>query len=478
VFAAIQVVATLVALALVDWRLFGVAVLAAVPVAAPGTRRYLRRAPARYLDERETQAVLATGLLESYRGHATLTAYGAADRTRWALARRGRASVDAELASAAVRNGLRPAVNAGLTAAIVAVLGVGAALVDSGGASLGAVSAAALYVIRLLDPVVLLLEQTDQIQQAAVSTARLVGVTQLPVHRPAPSSATGLAATAGPGAGAASSTAAAGTAAAAGPAAAGTAVRPGRAGRPTGVDVVVDEVSFGYRPDVPVLHHVALHIAPGERVVLVGPSGAGKTTLGKLICGTHRPSSGAIRLGGRYLDDIDPAELPRLVAMVAQEGHVFARSIADNVRLARPDASDEDVRRALDTVDALEWVAALPHGTDTRVGAGHHRLTPPQAQQLGLARLVCADPAVVILDEATAELDPTAAARTERHLSSALQGRTVLTIAHRLDAAARADRVVVMDAGAVVAAGPHAELLAQEGTYASLWARWTAARGG
>jgi ATP-binding cassette subfamily C protein len=164
--------------------------------------------------------------------------------------------------------------------------------------------------------------------------------------------------------------------------------------------------------------------------------------------------------------------------MVAQEGHVFARSVADNVRLAQPDATDDDVRRALDTVDALEWVDGLPHGTATVVGAGHHRLTPPQAQQLGLARLVCADPAVVILDEATAELDPTAAARTERHLASALVGRTVLTIAHRLDAAARADRVVVMDAGAVVAAGPHADLLLQEGTYAALWARWTAARGG
>jgi ATP-binding cassette subfamily C protein len=223
---------------------------------------------------------------------------------------------------------------------------------------------------------------------------------------------------------------------------------------------------------------VDLRIAPGERVVLVGPSGAGKTTLGKLICGTHRPTTGEIRLGGRLLDEIDPDELPRLVAMVAQEGHMFARSVADNVRLAQPGASDADVRRALETVDALDWVEALPRGAATVVGAGHHHLTPPQAQQLGLARLVCADPAVVVLDEATADLDPTAAARTERHLASALVGRSVLTIAHRLDAAARADRVVVMDAGAVVASGPHADLLSGEGTYAELWARWTVARGG
>jgi ATP-binding cassette, subfamily C, bacterial len=464
VFAGIQLAATVVALALVDWRLAGIAVGAGVPFAAVGAWWYLRHAPARYRAEREAHALLAGGLLEAYRGRRTLTAYLAADRTRQRLAVRGRAVIDAELASASARNWLRPALAAGLTAALVGVIAAGAALVDGDTMTLGAVSAAALYVVRMFDPIQMLLEQMDLMQQAGAATARLVGVTQLPLHR-ATAAGSARPAPIGP---------APAPAPAPGPT---TAPAPGRP--PAGaITVTVERVSFGYRPGVPVLHGVDLRIGPGERVVLVGPSGAGKTTLGKLICGTHRPTAGGIRLDGRRLDDLDPVEIPRLVAMVAQEGHVFARSVADNVRLARPEATDDDVRRALDTVDALEWVAALPHGTATVVGAGHHRLTPPQAQQLGLARLVCADPAVVILDEATAELDPTAAARTERHLAAALVGRSVLTIAHRLDAAARADRVVVMEAGAVVASGTHAELLAEEGTYAELWARWTAARGG
>jgi ATP-binding cassette, subfamily C, bacterial len=451
VFAVIELAATVVALVLVDWRLAGIALGASVPFAAVGAWWYLRHAPARYRAEREAHAALAGGLLEAYRGRRTLTAYLAADRTRRRLAVQGRAVLDAELASASARNWLRPPLAAGLAAALVGVIAGGATFVDDGTVTLGAVSAAALYVVRMFDPIQLLLEQMDFVQQAGAATARLVGVTQLPLHRQA--------------------------AAASLPTGGAPATGPARPAAALPVAVTVEGVSFAYRPGVPVLHAVDLHIAPGERVVLVGSSGAGKTTLGKLICGTHRPTSGEIRLGDRRLDDLDPADIPRLVAMVAQEGHVFARSVADNVRVARPEATDDDVHRALDTVDALDWVAALPHGTATVVGAGHHRLTPPQAQQLGLARLVCADPAVVILDEATAELDPTAAARTERHLASALVGRSVLTIAHRLDAAARADRVVVMDAGAVVASGTHAELLGEEGTYAELWTRWTLARG-
>jgi ABC-type multidrug transport system fused ATPase/permease subunit len=443
-FAAVEAALTVVALALVDVRLAAVALLAGFPAAYLGGRWYVRHAPVRYQRERERHADLAGSLLEAYRGGRTLTAHRAGARWRHGLAGRGRATVDSELGTTSARNRLRPAVSASLAASLVAVVAVGAALAHGGTVSVGGVSAAALYVIRLFDPVGILLEEIDQVQQSTASVARLVGVTQLPT-----------AATIGPS------------------------PRPsqGRAERARGIPVALVDVCFGYAPGVPVLDRVHLAVDAGERIVVVGTSGAGKSTLVKLLCGTHRAGQGAVLLDGRPIETIEEAALPRLVAMVAQEGHVFVRSVAENVRLGRAGADDETVRAALDAVDALGWADALPHGLDTVVGTGHHLLSPPQAQQLGLARLVCADPAVVLLDEATADLDPTAAARTERHLDAALAGRTVITIAHRLDAAARADRVVVLEAGTVVAEGRHDELLAAGGAYAELWAHWQADRG-
>jgi ABC-type multidrug transport system fused ATPase/permease subunit len=163
--------------------------------------------------------------------------------------------------------------------------------------------------------------------------------------------------------------------------------------------------------------------------------------------------------------------------MVAQEGHVFGRTVAENVRLGRADATDDDVRAALDAVDALAWADSLPAGLDTTIGFGHHHVSTVRAQQLALARLVCLDPAVVVLDEATAELDPVAAARTERHLDTALGQRTVITIVHRLDVAERADRVIVLEGGQIVASGHHSELIADpESAYAQLWQAWSASR--
>ncbi len=211
---------------------------------------------------------------------------------------------------------------------------------------------------------------------------------------------------------------------------------------------------------------------PGERIAMVGPSGAGKSTLGRLLAGIHGPGDGSVTVGGVPLVDLEIEQLRREVALVTQEHHVFVGSVADNLRLAKPSADDDQLRSVLASIDALDWVTALPDGLDTMVGSGGLILTPAQAQQIALARLVLADPHTLVLDEATSLLDPRAARRLERSLAAVVEGRTVIAIAHRLHTAHDADRVAVMVGGRIVELGSHDELIAKGGSYADLWASW------
>jgi ATP-binding cassette subfamily C protein len=451
VFAVFEVTFTIVALLLLDVRLAAIALITAAPIAVVAARWYFRRAHNLYRRERERHAGLAAGLHESYQGSAVLAGFRAGTRTRLGLAGRGRATLDAELATTTARNRMRPAVSVAQAVSLVAVMAVGTAMVDAGSLEIGTLSAAALYLIQLFSPVANLLEQSDELQRSTASFARLVGVTQLPFDHherlPEPEADTVLA----------------------------VAGAPSRGGGTLGVSV--RDLAFGYEPDTRVLDGITLDVAPGEHLAVVGPSGAGKTTLGKIIAGLLHAQHGEATIGERAVDRMEPHERSQLVAMVAQEVHVFTHTVAENVRLGRPDATDDDVRAALAAVDALAWAEGLPEGIDTRVGDGHQRVSTTRAQQLALARLVCLDPAVVVLDEATAELDPVAAARTERHLDAALGRRTVISIVHRLDMAERADRVVVLDRGVVAACGTHAELVADAGSaYAELWEAWSASR--
>ena len=429
-------VTTVLTVAAAVWvnPLAAVPCITGVPAIWLGTRWYLKRAPAGYLWERAAYATLTGTVGETVDGGRTVEALGLREE------RVGR--IDADLAEAyrAERRTLYlrtiwfPTAEFAYVLPVAASVAWGGWLVSAGHASIGEVTAVALYAVQLADPVDRLISWLDEIQVGATSFARLVGIASVPADR----SETGE--------------------------------------RPNGDRLRAEDVRYAYVSGRDVLHGIDLDLRPGERIAVVGPSGAGKSTLGRLLAGIHPPRLGRVEVGGVSLVDLPLDTLRREVALVTQEQHVFVGTLAENLRLARTGASDEQLAAALAAVDGLEWAEALPDGLETVVGAGGYPLTPPQAQQVALARLVLADPHTLVLDEATSLLDPRAARHLERSLGSVLRGRTVVAIAHRLHTAHDADRVAVVEDGLLQELGTHDELVEHDGSYASLWGSWHADR--
>jgi ATP-binding cassette, subfamily C, bacterial len=428
--AALMIALTLVGMAVLDWR-FLLAALLAVPIQAATARWFLRRSTPLYAEQRRVGGTQQQQLLDTIGGAATVRAFGLA--TEHAALVRSRSGEVVRLAMEVVRFQTRffGRLNGAELVGVAAVLTVGFLLVRGGTATIGTATAAALYFINLFGPINQVLFLLDTAQSAGAGLARIIGVADLP--RPQ---------------------------------------RPDRAVRPVDAGVAVKGVSFGYVDGHLVLDDVDLDIAPGTTVALVGASGAGKTTLAKLVAGVHVPTAGTVRIGGATLDEQGPDVVRETVALITQEVHVFTGPLAEDLRLARPEATDEELRAALAAVGALDWADGLPAGLSTVVGSGGSPLTVEQAQQLALARLVLADRPVAVLDEATAEAGSTGSRRLERAAAVALDGRTGLVIAHRLTQAAAADLVVVLDAGRVVEQGTHDELVAAGGRYAQLWKAW------
>ncbi|GAA0585409.1 ABC transporter ATP-binding protein [Paractinoplanes ferrugineus] len=384
------------------------------------TRWYLRVARDAYLAEGAANSRLAEELAATTAGARTVEAFGLAERRLDAGHEAIGETRRTRLATLALRSVFFPLVDASYSVPTVSVLVVGGMLYIHGHVTLGTVSAAVLYLRQLIGPLDALMIWIENLQSSSASFARVEGIAEIPAPPPATTAT------------------------------------------PADDQIEVRDVRYAYAEGRDVLHDVSLTVRPGQRLAIVGLSGAGKSTLGRLIAGVDRPSAGSVTVGGVPIADLPPDELRRQVVLVTQEHHVFRETLRDNLMVPAP---DDVLRSALATVGA-DWAGDLDRDL------GEHPLDGAQAQQLALARVVLADPHTVILDEATALLDPTAARTAERALAAVLHERTVLAIAHRLQTAHDADAVAVMDDGRIIELGTHDELVAAGGPYAALWNSW------
>lgn len=422
VTSALAIVAALIGLAAIDWR-FALAGLLAVPIQAHTLRWYLRRSRPIYAGGRAADGRRASALLTGFTALPTLRALGLTGQQRERIEAASKESMGYELAAMQTMTRFWGRLNVAEYVGLAAILLTGFLLVRSGSTSIGAATAAALFFAGLFGPINGVLATFDTLQQAAAGVGRLVGVTTVAPHEPT---------------------------------------------FETGTDQVVaaTDLTFGYADGPAVLHDVTLHVGPGEKVAVVGTTGSGKSSLATLVAGLRTPRSGSIRWTTSAGD--------RPVALVTQETHVFAGTIADNLRLGRPDATDEQVAQAMTAVGADDWLRTLPDGLQTRVGGGGRPLTAVQAQHLALARVHLMDPTLVVLDEANAEAGSDTSRQLDRAFEAVVSDRAAVVIAHRLNQAADADRILVMESGRVVEQGSHAELIASGGRYAELWSAWSA----
>ncbi|MFH9042623.1 ABC transporter ATP-binding protein [Streptomyces sp. NPDC017966] len=426
----VQSLFVMVAVVVVDPLLGALGLLCLTPIWL-AVRWYLRRARDAYLAEGAANSDVAEIVAATAAGARTVEAFRLQERRIRASREALETSRRTRFHTLFLRTVFFPVIEVSYAVPVAGVLLVGGVLHERGAVSLGAVVSASLYLLQLSGPLDEVLMRVEQLQSSGASFARVEGLARAP-----------------------------------------RAARRGDGPDPADDRIDVTGVRYAYDGGVEVLRGVDLTVTPGERLAVVGPSGAGKTTLSRLLAGVDAPTSGSVTVGGVPVSGLDPERLRRQVVLVTQEHHVFLGSVRDNLRIAEPSAGDEELWAALAVVGAEAWVRELPGGLDAELGEGGHATDGPQAQQLALARVVLADPHTLILDEATALLDPTTARHTERALAAVLRGRTVIAVAHRLHTAHDADRVAVMEDGRLTELGTHDALVAADGAYAALWRSW------
>ena len=416
--------------------LLSLVMLVPVPLLVWSSLRYGRRSRPAFLALRDRVAETMTSLQEGLTGVRVLQSYRR-ETDRYASYRvRSRAQVAAWKRISFVNIGFFPMIAFAQSLALASVLVVGEYLERHGKVTVGTIVAFALYLISLFDPIARLGDWYTEFQSGRAALTKIAGLLAEQVTVTS-----------------------------------GTSVLP-RSGKLSSTDA-----TFAYAGGVPAATDISLAIEPGEHLALVGPTGAGKSTLAKLLVRFYDPQEGAVTFGGVDLRSTSPEELRRRIVFVPQEGHLFSGSIADNVRLGRPDADETEVRAALAAIGALERFERLPGGLGTDVRSRGVRLSAGERQLVSIARVALADPAVIVLDEATSALDPRTEASVEQALAAVAKGRTMVTIAHRLSTAERADRVAVLEGGRLVEIASHDELVRRGARYARLWASWEAGTG-
>jgi ATP-binding cassette subfamily B protein len=430
----LQIALTVVVLVILSPTLALVSLLA-LPILIVSSWTFHHSAGRVYHGIRDRVADTLTALQEGLAGVRVVQAFRRERRTLETYKPRSQAQVSAWRSASFVNIRLFTMIPLAQTVALIAVLLVAASMYRHGSISTGTIAAYVLYLVQLFDPIARFSEWLGEFRQGLAALGKIVGLLRTPNSIVEQDEAIEL---------------------------------PGRGA------LALRGVTFGYDGDRPVVHDVTVDFAIGEHVALVGATGAGKSTLAKLLTRQYDPQHGEITFGGVDLREATLESLHRRIVVLPQEGHLFSGTIADNIRLAQPEASADEVVRALDRIGARERFESLPDGLQTDVQTRGLRLSAGERQLVGIARVALADPAVIVLDEATSSLDPATEAAVERALAAVAAGRTVVTIAHRLSTAERADRVVVMEHGRAVEVASHDELVEQGERYAALWASWQA----
>jgi ATP-binding cassette subfamily B protein len=426
-------IGAVVVISVMSWQL-ALGVLLIVPPVYFASRWFRRVSNRAYLEVRDRIATNLSTLQESLEGVRVVQAFGRERAFTRRFSNTNEAQYEANLETVRISAKYFPIVEFAGVAGTAVIIGWGGWLAGQDIVTVGTVAAFVLYLNNLFEPVQQLSQLYNTVQSAGAALNKIFGVFDT---RPTLQE------------------------------------RPGAVDLPAQGDCVVDNVTFAYGAE-PVLHDVSLRIAAGERVALVGPTGAGKSTLAKLIARFYDPGAGSVRVGGVDLRDVTMKSLRDRIVVVPQEGFLFSGTLRDNVRIGRPEATDADVEEALRALGLLDRFRAFPDGLDTEVRERGSRLSSGERQLVSLARAALADPTVLVLDEATSNLDPGTEYQVEDALERLVHGRTVIVVAHRLSTAARADRIAVVDDGRLRELGTHRELLALDGRYAELHRAWAA----